>query len=135
MLTGKRPMRRCVEKGRGIDREHGSIGEVDELAEFFSRECCLEGAASANDGDMLDGGAGESVEDGVGDVVVQRLVEQARSKGAERLWLLTTEADQFFAELGWSEVPRDRAQDAVRASRLYSEICPATAALMMRPLD
>lgn len=72
---------------------------------------------------------------GVGHVVVQRLVEQARSKGAERLWLLTTEADQFFAELGWSEVPRDRAPDAVRASRLYNEICPATAALMVRPLD
>jgi amino-acid N-acetyltransferase len=72
---------------------------------------------------------------GMGPSVVQRLVDQARRDGAERLWLLTTDANHFFAGLGWTEVPRDHASEAVRASRLYGEICPATAALMMRPLS
>jgi amino-acid N-acetyltransferase len=71
---------------------------------------------------------------GAGKTLVRLLVDQARSQGAERLWLLTTEADAFFADLGWSPMPRDQAPDAIRTSRLYQNICPANAALMMRTL-
>jgi amino-acid N-acetyltransferase len=71
---------------------------------------------------------------GMGHVLVHRLVEQARSGGAQRLWLLTSEADRFFADLGWAAAPRVAAPAAVRSSRLYSEICPATTVLMVRSL-
>jgi amino-acid N-acetyltransferase len=69
---------------------------------------------------------------GLGKVLVRQLVEEARSQGAERLWLLTSKANSFFAKLGWSEEPRDKAPELVRMSRRYTEICPATAALMVR---
>jgi amino-acid N-acetyltransferase len=71
---------------------------------------------------------------GMGPIVVQRLVEQAQREGADRLWLLTTQADRFFASLGWATVTRNVAPASVQTSRLYSEICPATAVLMVRSL-
>jgi N-acetylglutamate synthase-like GNAT family acetyltransferase len=71
---------------------------------------------------------------GMGPVVVRCLVDQARRDGAKRLWLLTTEADGYFGEQGWVAMARDRAPDSVRASRLYQDLCPATAVLMVRSL-
>ena len=45
---------------------------------------------------------------GLGRVLVARLVHQARADSAMRLWLLTTEADHWFAGLGWSPATRDQ---------------------------
>lgn len=44
------------------------------------------------------------------------------------------EADQFFAGLGWTAVKRAQASETVRMSRLHRDLCPATAALMLRVL-
>lgn len=71
---------------------------------------------------------------GVGAALVASLVEQARSSGAERLWLLTTGASAFFARLGWTIVDRETAPDAIRASDQFVSLCPASATLMMRTL-
>ena len=71
---------------------------------------------------------------GLGPFLASRLVEQAKRDGAERLWLLTSEAAEFFAELGWVPVERDSAPQAVRQSRLFRDLCPATAVLMSRSL-
>ncbi len=72
---------------------------------------------------------------GLGPTVVGRLVDQARRDGAQRLWLLTTKADRFFADLGWMAVERARAPQTVRTSQLYRGLCPATARLMLRRLS
>jgi len=60
------------------------------------------------------------------------LIERARSSGAERLWLLTTGAGDFFARLGWVVADRDTAPIAIRASDQFTTLCPASAMLMMR---
>jgi amino-acid N-acetyltransferase len=70
----------------------------------------------------------------MGPALVKRLVEQAKADGAERLWLLTTEADQFFADLGWTAGERGSAPDTVRSTGLFQDICPSTAVLMVRSL-
>ena len=67
-------------------------------------------------------------------MLVDQLVQQAKACGAERLWLLTTKADQFFAQLGWTAVERDSAPEPVRSRRPFHDVCPATAMLMVRPL-
>jgi arsenate reductase/amino-acid N-acetyltransferase len=72
---------------------------------------------------------------GLGHKVVGRLVDQASRDGAQRLWLLTTEADRFFADLGWTAVERAKAPQTVRTSLLYQDLCPATARLMLRSLS
>ena len=66
--------------------------------------------------------------------VAQALAGQARTDGAESLWLLTTSADGFFASLGWTVIGRASAPEAVRASRQFSGLCPVSAVLMCRHL-
>jgi amino-acid N-acetyltransferase len=71
---------------------------------------------------------------GHGRRLAEALTRQAGLDGAERLWLLTTSADPFFARLGWQATDRASAPEVIRASRQFSELCPASAVLMRRPL-
>jgi N-acetylglutamate synthase-like GNAT family acetyltransferase len=71
---------------------------------------------------------------GYGQAVVNGLIRQAVEDGVERLWLLTTSADPFFARLGWQKADRASAPEAVRSSRQFSGLCPASAVLMCRRL-
>jgi N-acetylglutamate synthase-like GNAT family acetyltransferase len=71
---------------------------------------------------------------GYGHEVARRLVEQAKADRAERLWLLTTSADRFFAALGWRAADRAAAPGAVRTSDQFARLCPSSAVLMCRPL-
>lgn len=71
---------------------------------------------------------------GYGAAVVDGLVRRAAEDGVERLWLLTTSADPFFSSLGWRAEDRARAPEAVRTSRQFSGLCPASAVLMCRHL-
>ena len=71
---------------------------------------------------------------GLGRRMVDALVGEARADGAQRLWLLTTSADRFFADLGWTITERAAAPEAVRATRQFAGLCPASAVLMCRRL-
>jgi amino-acid N-acetyltransferase len=71
---------------------------------------------------------------GHGAAIVEALVTQAHTDGTRRLWLLTTEAAPFFAHLGWRPVDRGDAPTAIASSRQFSELCPASATLIMRAL-
>ena len=71
---------------------------------------------------------------GLGRHLVRALVEEAQSKGAERVWLLTTSAAPFFATLGWIIADRAEAPTAVRESRQFQGLCPSSAVLMCRTL-
>ena len=72
---------------------------------------------------------------GVGSRIVGLLEQEARREGADRLWLLTTDAAGFFGRLGWRPVERSAAPDAIRESRQFASLCPASATLMVRDLD
>lgn len=71
---------------------------------------------------------------GSGRRIVEALVRQARREGAERLWLLTSSADRFFADLGWTIADRASAPEAVRATSQFAGLCPASAVLMCQRL-
>ncbi|MBW8743355.1 MAG: GNAT family N-acetyltransferase [Sphingomonas sp.] len=71
---------------------------------------------------------------GVGTQLVDLLIEQAARLGADRLWLLTTTAADFFHRRGWKAVPRDAAPLAIRASDQFTSLCPSSATLMLREL-
>ena len=71
---------------------------------------------------------------GRGRQVAQALIGQARTDGADRLWLLTTSAEGFFAKLGWEVADRADAPETVRGTRQFSGLCPASAVLMCRHL-
>ncbi|MDH4108543.1 MAG: arsenic resistance N-acetyltransferase ArsN2 [Gammaproteobacteria bacterium] len=71
---------------------------------------------------------------GLGSRLVAELEDVARTDGLHELWLLTNDADGFFAKLGYRVVNRADAPKAVQGSPEFSSICPASAILMMKKL-
>jgi protein-tyrosine-phosphatase/N-acetylglutamate synthase-like GNAT family acetyltransferase len=71
---------------------------------------------------------------GEGTALLRHAENEARKRGVRTLYLLTTTAEPFFARHGYSRVPRDAAPPAIRATREFSGICPASSAFMCRDL-
>jgi amino-acid N-acetyltransferase len=71
---------------------------------------------------------------GEGQRLLAHAEEQARSKGVRSLYLLTTTAEPFFARRGYEHAPRDTAPAAIRASREFAGLCPASSAFMAKRL-
>ncbi len=69
---------------------------------------------------------------GVGHALVTALETACVTDGIGELWLLTFDADLFFAKLGY--VIRDRADapDAIRNTEEFRALCPADAVLMSK---
>ncbi len=72
---------------------------------------------------------------GLGVALVSALETHARSCGIQELWLLTIDADAFFARLGYAIRRRDRVPNAIRATAEFSVLCPADALLMSKLTD
>src|SRR5689334_16849279 len=58
----------------------------------------------------------------------------ARAQGVRDLYLLTTTAEPFFAKRGYRRVSREAAPQAIRDTREFSDICPASSAFMVKVL-
>jgi len=71
---------------------------------------------------------------GEGAALLKQAEDHARSIGAQSLYLLTTTAEPFFAKHGYRRVPRDSAPAAIRSTREFAGICPASSAFMTRGL-
>jgi amino-acid N-acetyltransferase len=72
---------------------------------------------------------------GGGRLLVAAAEEHARSLGVRSVYLLTTTAERFFERLGFRRVDRDSAPAAIRATREFANLCPASAAFMIKRLD
>ncbi len=79
--------------------------------------------------------AAEILGQGVGTILCDRMLADARRTGIERLYLLTTTAERFFARLGFVPVERTRAPASVQATLEFKSLCPASAICMERLLD
>lgn len=71
---------------------------------------------------------------GLGHRLLAAAEARAREQQAERLWLLTTTAEAFFALAGYARVERDTAPTALRLLTEFTSVCPSTAACMTKPL-
>ena len=71
---------------------------------------------------------------GYGTALVDAVSARAADAGIERLYLLTTSAEDFFAARGFEEVPRGTVPDAIRTSTQFSELCPESATCMRATL-
>lgn len=56
------------------------------------------------------------------------------ARGKETLFLLTDSVPDFFRALGYTDVPRERAPDWIRAGAQFSELCPQDAAFLSKSL-
>ena len=64
--------------------------------------------------------------------LTERMLERARELGLGSLYLLTTDADAYFAGLGFTSVSRDQAPEEIRRCQQFTELCPDTAVLMCK---
>ena len=71
---------------------------------------------------------------GVGRRLVASLEAAAREQGLDELWLLTIDADPYFARLGYETRDRKDAPETIRQTAEFSGLCPGDAALMFKPL-
>lgn len=67
---------------------------------------------------------------GLGTALLATVLGEARQLGAREIFLLTTDAHDFFAARGFREVPRATAPTALQASEELRGACPETATLM-----
>ena len=71
---------------------------------------------------------------GAGTALVQYAESHARSHGIRDLYLLTTTAEEFFGQRGYSRAARETAPESIRSTREFADICPASSTLMVKHL-
>lgn len=71
---------------------------------------------------------------GVGRLLVAALEASARLRGLTELWLLTIDADRYFAALGYARKERRDAPPAIRETAEFAVLCPGSATLMQKSL-
>jgi|OpeIllAssembly_1097287.scaffolds.fasta_scaffold476617_2 amino-acid N-acetyltransferase len=71
---------------------------------------------------------------GVGSGLVAHAERHARDQGVQSLYLLTTTAEQFFLRRGYTRIPRDAAPTAIKSTKEFSGICPASSTFMVKQL-
>ena len=72
---------------------------------------------------------------GLGGRLVAALEQLALEKNISELWLLTIDADKWFASLGYLTQSRDSAPPAIRSTEEFSSLCPGDAVLMKKSLN
>ena len=67
---------------------------------------------------------------GLGRLLAEALIDEARERGIDQLWLLTTTAAAFFLALGFEPADRAGAPPAVRDTAEFRSLCPSSAACL-----
>ena len=71
---------------------------------------------------------------GAGSRLLSHAEQHALSRGVRHLYLLTTTAEAFFSKRGYVRAERQAAPPAIRATREFAGICPASSAFMSKQL-
>jgi amino-acid N-acetyltransferase len=69
---------------------------------------------------------------GLGDELLAAAERAAGVSQAQRIFLLTTTAEEFFSDRGYRAIPRRQAPNCVRASKEFAVLCPGSAQLMVK---
>jgi N-acetylglutamate synthase-like GNAT family acetyltransferase len=69
---------------------------------------------------------------GVGRSIVELLLGRVGELGAQRSYLLTSSATEYFELLGFTEIDRRDAPASILATRQMQGLCPASAILMTK---
>ena len=71
---------------------------------------------------------------GLGRMLVNHVIAEARSRRLHGLYLLTTTAERYFPSFGFVRMDRISVPDAVRETEEFRDACPASAVAMGRVL-
>jgi amino-acid N-acetyltransferase len=72
--------------------------------------------------------------EGLGSCLLAHAETHAGSRGVQSLYLLTTTAEAFFAARGYARIDRIAAPPFIRASSQFADLCPSSAAFMVKHL-
>ena len=72
---------------------------------------------------------------GLGQELVRRMIERARSDGIHSIVLLTTSAAEFFPRFGFRPIARAEVPAAAQQSIEFRSVCPASAQAMLLSLS
>ena len=119
---------------------------VDDLPDLAASDCLI----ATEDGQMVGAIALQAFGDvallrslvvddarrghGTGERLVRAIETQAGERGIRALYLLTTTAETFFLRQGYVLASREEAPDAIRGTREFSSLCPASSSLMRKSL-
>jgi amino-acid N-acetyltransferase len=78
--------------------------------------------------------ASNSRSSGTGSALVAHAESHARALGVRAIFLLTTTAEPFFKRLGYVSAAREDAPAAIRTTREFADICPASSAFLAKQL-
>ena len=67
---------------------------------------------------------------GYGRKLVERAIHDAKARGLDALYLLTTTAESYFPLFGFAAIARERVPESVRATEEFREACPESATVM-----
>lgn len=71
---------------------------------------------------------------GLGRGLVANVEARALRNGISALYLLTMDAAAFFASLGYAVIARSEVPDAIRGTRQFAGLCPASSSFMCKRL-
>lgn len=71
---------------------------------------------------------------GIGTQLVAHAEHMAQQMGLRELYLLTSTAQEFFENFGYTSVSRQQAPAAIRSTREFANLCPANSLLMKKVL-
>ena len=72
---------------------------------------------------------------GVGRRLIKHAIDEARSEGFKSLYLLTTRAEKYVPAFGFEKISRDAAPESIRQHVQFRDACPASATVMVLPLN
>ena len=70
----------------------------------------------------------------IGEKIYAALIENAKEKGVKSLYLLTIDADGYFARFGFKPINRNAAPETIQKHAQFTELCPSSAILMQKTL-
>ena len=71
---------------------------------------------------------------GLGTQLVEHAEAHARAQGVQSIYLLTLNAQQFFAQRGYRVAERERAPLSIQRTREFASLCPASSVFMTKTL-
>lgn len=72
---------------------------------------------------------------GCGSALVKKLETHASSIGINHLYLLTDTAEDYFERKGYTTIDRDKVSESIKHTREFSDLCPASAAVMRKNIS
>ena len=72
---------------------------------------------------------------GVGQMLVSRVIDEAKHQHVAALYLLTTTAADYFARMGFQRLSAQEAPPALKQSVEFQGVCPSSAVLMRLTLS